>query len=86
MFLENMDAQNAGTEVLSIEDRLKEQDSEYHFVNENIATNYIDAIEVMHGWMNSKEHRELLLNDQLTQIGSGAFVNYYTQIYLSEKE
>jgi uncharacterized protein YkwD len=86
MFLENMDTQIVETEVPNLEDRLKEQQSEYHFVNENIATNYIDAIEVMYGWMNSKEHRELLLNDQLTHIGSGAFVNYYTQIYLSEKE
>ena len=86
MFLGNIDAQDSDTENPSLEDRLAEQGWEYDFANKNIATNYVDAIEVMHGWMNSREHRELLLDDRLTQIGSGTFVNYYTQIYLSEKE
>ena len=36
----------------------------------------------MHGWTNSPEHRKVLLNDRYTRVGSGAFVDYYTQIYL----
>ena len=36
----------------------------------------------MHGWTNSPEHRKVLLNDKYTRVGSGAFVDYYTQIYL----
>lgn len=36
----------------------------------------------MHGWTNSPEHRKVLLNDKYSQVGSGVFVDYYTQIYL----
>ncbi len=36
----------------------------------------------MHGWTNSTEHRKVLLNDKYSQVGSGVFVDYYTQIYI----
>ena len=36
----------------------------------------------MHGWTNSPEHRKVLLNDRYTRVGSGVFVDYYTQIYI----
>lgn len=62
--------------------RLQTQKIEYSEANENLATAYFDAIEAMHGWTNSPEHRKVLLNDRYTRVGSGAFVDYYTQIYL----
>ena len=62
--------------------RLQAQNIDYSEANENLATAYFDAIEAMHGWTNSPEHRKVLLNDQYTSVGSGVFVNYYTQIYL----
>lgn len=62
--------------------RLQTQKIEYSEANENLATAYFDAIEAMHGWTNSPEHRKVLLNDRYTHVGSGAFVDYYTQIYL----
>lgn len=86
MFLENMDTQLSEIKMPLLEEYLKEQEIDYELANENYATNYIDTLEVIHGWMNSKEHRELLLDERLTHIGSGAFVNYYTQIYLSVNE
>jgi uncharacterized protein YkwD len=62
--------------------RLQAQNIDYSEANENLATAYFDAIEAMHGWTNSPEHRKVLLNDKYTRVGSGAFVDYYTQIYL----
>ena len=51
-------------------------------MNENLATDYFDAIEAMHGWLNSPEHRNVILNNKYTTVGSGVFLNYYTQILL----
>ncbi|GEM_PF-236911 len=62
--------------------RLQAHDIDYSVANENLATAYFDAIEAMHGWTNSPEHRKVLLDDQYTRVGSGAFVDYYTQIYI----
>ena len=84
MFIEMMDSQITNDEY-TIEDQLNgvQQDYEQHGVN--VATNYNDAIEVIHGWMNSKEHRTLLTEEEFTHIGSGAFMNYYTQLYVKQK-
>ncbi|EAZ87419.1 CAP domain-containing protein [Lysinibacillus sp. FSL M8-0216] len=62
--------------------RLQAQSIDYSDANENLATAYFDAIEAMHGWTNSTEHRKVLLNDKYSQVGSGVFVDYYTQIYI----
>ncbi|MCL1700151.1 CAP domain-containing protein [Lysinibacillus sp. Bpr_S20] len=62
--------------------RLGTHGIEYSEANENLATDYFDAIEVMHGWLNSPEHRNVMLNDRYTTVGSGVFLNYYTQIFL----
>ncbi|MEG0473543.1 MAG: CAP-associated domain-containing protein [Solibacillus sp.] len=83
MFLEKMMTHETTTDTLT--ERLDLHEIIYQNSGENIATNYVDPIEVVHGWINSKEHRDLILNDRFTQIGSGAFVNYFTQIYIEEK-
>ena len=83
MFLDTMESQTIEVEM-TIEEQLKEMNENYQQLGENVATNYTDPIEVLHGWMNSKEHRALLLSDEFTHIGSGAYVNYYTQLYLQE--
>lgn len=69
--------------------RLDSQEIAYSNANENLATAYFDAIEAMHGWLNSPEHRKVILNDKYTAVGSGVFLNYYTQIFMEpskEKE
>ena len=83
MFLEMMDSQV--TDEYKIEDQLNEVQQSYEQHGVNVATNYQDAIEVIHGWMNSKEHRTLLTDEEFTHIGSGAFMNYYTQLYVKQK-
>ncbi|MEK5079520.1 CAP-associated domain-containing protein [Solibacillus sp. FSL W7-1436] len=84
MFLEMMDSQVTDDDY-KIEDHLNEMQQSYERRGINVATNYKDAIEVIHGWMNSKEHRTLLTDEEFTHIGSGAFMNYYTQLYVKQK-
>lgn len=84
MFLENFVSHNSPT-YGSLSDRLDNTQIEYVQSAENFATNYIDVIEVVHGWINSPDHRSVLLNDAFTHIGSGAFVNYYTQVFIEKK-
>ncbi len=62
--------------------RLETQGIEYSEANENLATAYFDAIEAMHGWLNSAEHRKVILNEKYATVGSGVFLNYYTQIFI----
>jgi len=69
----------------SLEDRLENEGIVYENAEENIATSYIDAIEAVHGWLNSSTHRNYMLDEAYTTVGSGTFVNYYTQIFI-EKE
>lgn len=78
-----MESQNV-TLNFDLSVQLVERAISYEHLGENVAANYKDSIEVIHGWINSKEHRALLLSEDYTQIGSGAYVNYYTQFYMHE--
>ena len=53
---------------------------------ENIAFNYIDAIETVHGWLNSQKHRDVLLNPDFTDTGIGVYNKYYTQSFIAQTE
>lgn len=70
----------------SLKQRLEEVGIDFKKAEENIATAYIDSIEAAHGWLNSSDHREYLLDEQYTQVGSGTFMNYYTQIFVEKNE
>lgn len=65
-------------------DRLEKGGVIYELAGENIAANYIDAPAVVEGWLNSKGHRESLLNDQFTHIGVGVFKKHYTQNFIKK--
>ncbi|MGI8314004.1 CAP domain-containing protein [Halobacillus mangrovi] len=64
---------------------LKERlgDISYVEAGENIAAQYIDATAAVHGWLNSQNHREALLDKSYTHIGIGVHQRYYTQNFLS---
>lgn len=70
----------------SLKKRLEVESIQYEDVTENLAKSYFDAIEVAHGWLNSENHREVLLNESYTHVGSGAFLNYYTQIFIQRTD
>lgn len=67
-------------------DRLKAGEVFFQVAGENIAANYADAPAVMEGWLNSKGHRESLLNEEFTHIGVGVYKKYYTQNFIQAWE
>ncbi len=66
----------------NLANRLKEAGIEQRKAGENIASNYVDAIEAVHGWINSPAHREVLLDKDFTHLGTGAYSKYYTQNFV----
>ena len=62
--------------------RLDTHEIAFSDANENLATAYFDAIEAMHGWLNSIEHRKIIMNERYAVVGSGVFLNYYSQIFI----
>jgi uncharacterized protein YkwD len=69
-----------------LSDRLQEGNVKYHLAGENIAAKYIDGIAAVEGWLNSKGHRETLLNKEFTHLGVGVYEKYYTQNFISTWE
>ncbi len=66
-------------------DRLKDGKVEYNRAGENIAADYVDAIAAIEGWLNSKDHREALLEKKFTHIGVGVYKKQYTQNFIDLK-
>ncbi|MFC4556992.1 CAP domain-containing protein [Virgibacillus kekensis] len=65
-----------------LKERLAAEEVFYRSAGENIAAQYPDAPSAMHGWLNSKGHREALLKDDYTHLGVGVYRFYYTQNFL----
>ncbi|WP_100332006.1 CAP domain-containing protein [Bacillus xiapuensis] len=63
-------------------DRLQAADISYELAGENIAANYIDGPAAVEGWLNSKGHRQALLEKDFTLLGVGVYRKYYTQNFL----
>jgi uncharacterized protein YkwD len=64
----------------NLSDRLKEAEIDHRKARGNIAFNYVDAIEAVHGWLNSPAHRSVLLEKDVTHLGTGAYGEYYTEV------
>lgn len=67
-------------------DRTKAAGYKSSFVGENIAWNQKDAKDVVAGWMDSKDHRENILNTDYTEIGVAVAKNekgepYWVQVF-----
>ena len=64
---------------------LKEYNIKYTVAGENIAYNYYTAAEAMEGWMDSKGHRDNILNAKFKNIGVGLYekdgVKYCVQLF-----
>ncbi|WP_010097895.1 CAP domain-containing protein [Ornithinibacillus scapharcae] len=67
-----------------LKERLEAKDIAYFSAGENIAAQYIDAPAAVEGWLNSKGHREALLNSDYTHLGVGVYRLYYTQNFLTK--
>ncbi|WP_067839768.1 CAP domain-containing protein [Amphibacillus sediminis] len=68
-----------------LSDRLTEHDILFSRAGENLAAQYTDGLAAVEGWLNSDGHREVLLDDQFTNIGIGVYQNYFTQNFLTHR-
>lgn len=66
----------------SLTNRLKNAEIEHKKAGENTAIDYADPIEAVHGWLNSPEHKKVLLGKDYTHLGTGAYGNYYTETFI----
>lgn len=73
-------------ELKGLDERLAEANIIYDEAAENTATQYFDAAEAVHGWINSPTHRETLLSAGFNQIGVGVFGKYYTQNFIQQEQ
>lgn len=68
----------------SFEQRMDKTGLPFRRAGENIARGQTSARQVVDGWMNSKGHRENILNPEFTDIGVGyASGDYWTQIFMA---
>ncbi|MEH7107990.1 CAP domain-containing protein [Bacillus sp. JJ1764] len=81
---ENNDFSHISKKFGGLTDRLNKAEVEYQSAGENIAANYTDGPAVVEGWLNSKSHRESLLNKDFTHLGVGVFQKYYTQNFIQK--
>ena len=68
----------------SLAQRMEKNAISYEEANENVAMAYFDAIEAVHGLLNSPDHRAIMLDKQYTHGGTGVYYNYYTQIFIKK--
>ena len=73
---------NEKFEVSKFSDQLKESSIEFSSAAGNTAAFYFDAGEAVNGWLNSKDHREILLGQDYTHTGIGVYGSYYTQNFI----
>lgn len=66
-----------------LKDRLLRSDVQFLVAGENIASNYVDALSVVVGWLNSEGHRINLLSEEFTHLGVGVYEKYYTQNFIT---
>jgi uncharacterized protein YkwD len=63
----------------NLENRLISNNVQFALAGENIASKYVDGIDVTFGWLNSENHRVNLLNPEFNKIGIGVIKDHFTQ-------
>src|SRR5690606_2722748 len=69
-----------------LSDQLKLAGIDYSEAGENMAADYLDAAETVHGWINSPEHRDLIYNRKYNRQGAGVSNKVYSHLFLNRKE
>lgn len=67
-----------------LKERLATKEVFYQSAGENIATQYPDGLAAVEGWLNSKGHREAILDESYTHLGVGVYRLYYTQNFIKK--
>ncbi len=66
--------------------RLEKEGVRFKAAGENIASQYSDAPEAVHGWLNSESHRKILLEQDFTHLGVGVYKGLYTQNFIEKTD
>lgn len=80
------DVSKADTSVTELKDLLEGIKLNFKDTGENIAEDYSDTPDAINGVVNSAKHRKDLLNEDFTILGTGAFENNFSQIFIEPKE
>ncbi|WP_312857295.1 CAP domain-containing protein [Neobacillus endophyticus] len=83
---DNNDFSHTSKKFGSLTDRLNKAKVVYQAAGENIAANYTDGPAALEGWINSKSHRDTILNKEFTHLGVGVYQKYYTQNFIEKVE
>ncbi|KLT19988.1 membrane protein [Neobacillus vireti] len=83
---ENNDFSHTSKKFGDLATRLKTAQVEFEAAGENIAAKYTDGPAVVEGWLNSKAHRESLLNKDYSHLGVGVYQKFYTQNFIQKNE
>nr|WP_330218417.1 CAP domain-containing protein [Sporosarcina globispora] len=83
---ENNDFSHTSKTYGDLSDRLEAGGISYETAGENIAANYTDAPAVVEGWLNSKGHRDSLLNEEFTHLGVGVYKKHFTQNFIKKTD
>lgn len=65
-----------------LQQRLTKANVRFELAGENIASEYVDGPAVVEAWLNSRSHRQTLLNAELTHLGVGVYKRHYTQNFI----
>lgn len=66
---------HTGSDGSSMSDRVRRENYSYRYVGENVAAGYSSAEDTFEQWMNSRGHRENILNPNFTEVGIGYYIN-----------
>jgi len=83
---ENNDFSHTSKKFGDLANRLKTAKVAYQTAGENIAAKYTDGPAVVEGWLNSKGHRDSLLNKEYSHLGVGVYDEYFTQNFIRKTE
>ncbi|KIL47596.1 CAP domain-containing protein [Jeotgalibacillus campisalis] len=66
----------------TLQQRLTEGIASFEEASENSASNYTHSFSVLHAWMNSEGHRETMLKEEYTHLGTGVYYLFFTQDFI----
>ncbi|MGD1854128.1 MAG: CAP domain-containing protein [Leptolyngbyaceae cyanobacterium] len=67
----NFELSHTGSDGSSVADRVRRENYAYRSVGENVAAGYSSAEDTFEQWMNSRGHRENILNPDFSEVGMG---------------
>lgn len=71
----NYELTHTGSDGSSIGERVRRENYSYRSVGENVAAGHSSAEDTFEQWMNSRGHRENILNPDFSEVGMSYYIN-----------